>query len=234
MRPRPHGEAVHDSRLHVSRGAGRRARGGIREPGRGPGTSGATRSSTRPSTSRCSRPSTSTSTSTPRSAQAVQQAAQMAERWYARLSRVLGPRAARPAAADPLRQPSRLRADQRHPGRAWRGDGWRHRDAQAADRPAARDLARRERPRDRPRAGSRVPVRHHAPARQTGRDGRCASAPAVVHRGHGGVPVDRAGRPAHGDVDARRRLAGEDPEREGPRRSRGTSRIAGARRSGPT
>ncbi len=47
--------------------------------------------------------------------------------------------------------------------RAGRGHRRRHRGPEAAHRAAARQLAGADRPRDRSRAGSRVPVRHHRP-----------------------------------------------------------------------
>ena len=76
-------------------------------------------------------------------------------------SQLLGPRAQRPAAAHPLRQPPALPADQRDRRRHRRGHRRRHRGAQAPHRAAVRRPARRDRPRARPRARARVPVRHH-------------------------------------------------------------------------
>ena len=172
----------------------------------------------------------------PSAKEGVDIAARMAERWHARLEKAAGPRTARTPAARALRVASRLRADQRHLGRDRRRHRRRHRVAPAPHHPAAGRAARRHRSRDRPRAGARVPVRHHdaAPTRRPGETG-AASSPAVVHRRHGRVPVDRSGRRAHGDVAARRGARGDScrtiEELDNPEV---LSRIAGARRSGRT
>ena len=57
-------------------------------------------------------------------------------------------------------------------GRARRRHRRRHRVAPAPHRPAARRAARRHRSRDRPRAGARVPVRHHDQGRRRARRNR--------------------------------------------------------------
>ena len=69
-----------------------------------------------------------------------------------------------------------------------------------------------------------------------GRNGAQRAA-ALVHRGHGRVPVDRPGRSEHGNVAAGRRpIAGRQDTLPRSRiwTTRSTSRIAGVRRSGPT
>ena len=160
-------------------------------------------------------------------------AARMAERWYGRLSHAARPRAARPPAADPLRQRSPLPPDQHHPGGDRRRDRRRDRSLQAAHRPAVCRPARGDRPRARPRADPRLPVRHHRHEREL-EHRRRAGAAAVVHRGNGGVPVDRSGRSAHRDVDARRGAARERCRRSTTSTTRATSRIATATRCGPS
>ena len=91
---------------------------------------------------------------------AARGAARMAERWYARLSPVLDHEL---SGRQPLilyaSQPA-LPADQHHRRRARRGHGRRHRGAPAAHRAADRGPAGGDRPRARPRAGARLPVRH--------------------------------------------------------------------------
>ncbi len=142
-----------------------------------------------------------------------------------------------PPAADPLCQPRRLRADERHRGDAGRRHGRRHRVGQTPHRAAPGEFARRERPRDRPRAGARLPVRHrHLRSAQgdVGRRDRVRALAALVRRGHGRVPVARTGRSEHRDVDARRRQPGDDARDQGPREPEGTSRTVGVRRCGPT
>ena len=129
----------------------------------------------------------------PRERVAAEAAARMAERWYHRPQHRAAPPAHRPTAADPLRHRARVPADQR--GRRHRRRHRRcHRSPASPHRAADRRHAQRPRPRARPRAGPRLPVRHDRQRRSqhlrrdAGRDG----APALVHRGHGGVPLARA------------------------------------------
>ena len=149
----------------------------------------------------------------PEEEKAIREAARMAERWYTRLSTVLDHQLSGAAAARALRQPSGLRADQHADGRAGRGHRRRHRGAEAPHRAPARGSARRHRSRHRPRAGPRLPVRHHT-ARRRGELHQLDGDPdaAVVHRGHGRVPVDRSGRSLDRDVDARRGDRQPDPD----------------------
>ena len=63
-------------------------------------------------------------------------------------------------------------------------------------------------------------------------NGGALVAAAVVHRGHGRIPVDRPGRSAHRDVDARGGAAREAAGHRRSRRPAATSPIATARRSG--
>ena len=64
---------------------------------------------------------------------------------------------------------------------------------------------------------------------------RRGAAAAVVHRRHGRVSVARPGRPEHGDVAARRGARKEKlPSIKDLDNPEVLSRIAGARRSGPT
>ncbi len=126
-------------------------------------------------------------------------------------------RAQGPPAAHPLRQQPRVPADDGHPRDHGRGHGRRHGVVQAPHRPALRRLARRDRPRHRARARPRLPVRHHGPgALRPGPGQRRGPAhPALVHRGHGRVPVHRPGRPQHVHVDAGRRPPqGAAPDQE--------------------
>ena len=88
-----------------------------------------------------------------------------------------------------------------------------------------------DRPRARPRARPRLPVRHHQHQRQL-RQRRRAEPAALVHRGDGGIPVDRPGRSAHGDVDARGGAAREAARRSTSWTTRAISRIATATPSG--
>ena len=172
----------------------------------------------------------------PSAREGIDIAARMAERWHARLGEAARARAARPPAARALRLASGLRADQHHSGRARRGHRRRHRAAAPPHRPAARRTARRHRSRHRSRARPRVPVRHHRPdRRRAGRNRRAAPA-AVVHRGHGRVPLDRPGRLAHRDVAARRRAPRTKlpASNRRPRQPRSISPIDGARPSGRT
>ena len=124
---------------------------------------------------------------------AARMTARMAERWYARLSKLLNHELRG-------RQPLILYASAPHfwqttaiEGEMGEGTGRRHRSLQAAYRAAARRPDPADRPRARPRAGPRVPVRHHQHQRQLGKRRRPEPA-AVVHRGDGGIPVDRPGR----------------------------------------
>ncbi len=76
------------------------------------------------------------------------------------------PRTGRPTGADPLREPSRFRADQRHRRGDWRSGRRRDGVVQATDRAAALGVAGGDRPCHRPRTGPRLPVRHrHATTR---------------------------------------------------------------------
>ncbi len=117
-----------------------------------------------------------------------------------------GARLPREEADHPLRQPLRFPADQRAGGAAQRGDRRCHRllpppHGAAADRQlrgaGARHAARNDAP---------VPVRH-LEQRDAGGGAPVpdpAQSPALVRRRHGGVPLDRPGRPQHGDVAAGR------------------------------
>ncbi|MCK7482496.1 MAG: hypothetical protein M0C28_39265 [Candidatus Moduliflexus flocculans] len=124
----------------------------------------------------------------------VKMACLMAERWYARLSRMFNHELKGRQPLDPLRQQPRVPADDGHPGDPRRGHGRLHGVVQAPHRPALRRVARRDRPRHRPRARPRLPVRHHGPGpfRPGPRQRRRPAHPAVVHRGHGRIPVHRA------------------------------------------
>ena len=138
----------------------------------------------------------------PEEEQAAKMASRMAERWYTRLSQLLNHQLTCTPAPHPLRERVALSPDQRHRRRARRRHRRCHRGLQTTHRAAVCRSDRGERPRPRARARARVPVRHHRDQRQLG-FGRRARAAAVVHRRDGGVPVDRSGRSAHGDVDAR-------------------------------
>ena len=127
---------------------------------------------------------------------AVADAAQMAERWYTRLSRVLSHQFAQ-------RQPLILYASHTHfeqtnalSGFIGETHGRRHRADEASRRAAHGRADGGDGPRARPRARARVPVRHDGrggTAQQRQRADR-HPAPAVVHRGHGRVPLARRRR----------------------------------------
>ena len=130
------------------------------------------------------------------------------------------PRAQGPPAPRALRQRPRVPADPDHRRDPGRGDGRRHGIGQAPHHPALRRLAQRDRSRHRPRARPRLPVRHHGPGpfRRVPRQRRGPAHPALVHRGHGRIPVHRPGRRQYVHVDARRRppqAAAADPEAPG-------------------
>ena len=106
------------------------------------------------------------------------------------------PRAVRPPAADPLRQRTRVPADQRSRRQDRRGHWRGHGGPPPPDRAAHRRDTWRPGPRYRTRVGSCLSIRHHR-QRKTRRPRSAAyrdSAPAVVHRGYGGVPLDRPSR----------------------------------------
>ena len=97
--------------------------------------------------------------------------------------------AQRPATADPLRQPTGIRANQRRRRIARRGRRRRHRIGQAPHRDPVRAHARRDRSGPRPRDRARISIRH-------GQGFWRADDVAVVGRGrHGPVPVARRRRP---------------------------------------
>ena len=110
-----------------------------------------------------------------------------------------------PAAVDPVRQRIAVPPDECRGRGPRRGHRRRHGSVQTPYRPAVRrtDPGHRSRPGTRARA--RVPVRRDEHERQRRRrgTGRRALAPVMVHRGDGGVPVDRPRRSQYGDVDAR-------------------------------
>ena len=99
-------------------------------------------------------------------------------------------------ARHPLREQRALPADQHHRRRPRRRHRRRHRGLQAPHRPARRRVAGGDGSRARARARARVPVRHDGPGPDLGHElpGRAAHA-ALVHRGHGRVPL------ASGPVD---------------------------------
>ena len=112
-----------------------------------------------------------------------------------------------PAPTDhPLRRPSGLRTDEHLRPVHRRGHTGLHGDPEAAARHADDGVASRDRSPARPRTRARLPVRHDGAG--DGRPGagraRRDPAPAVVHRRHGRVPLDRTHRPVHDDVDAGR------------------------------
>ena len=145
----------------------------------------------------------------------------MAERWYARLSRILRHEMKDRQPVILYAEPCPLPADQHHRRRARRGHGRRHRGLQAAHRAARRRLAGGDRPRARPRARARVPIRDDRAGQDVRHElaGRAPHA-ALVHRGDGGVPLGGAGRLAHGHVDARRGAARRAADHPRPRRQR--------------
>ena len=161
----------------------------------------------------------------------------MAERWYSRLSRMLRHEMKE-------RQPVILYASNAHfqqtntlggaPGEGTGGvtEAFKRRIVL----PVGASLAETDHVLG-PRARPRLPVRHDGPGPDLGHElpVRPAHA-ALVHRGHGRIPLGGAGGPAHRDVDARRRPPREGPAHPPPaRRQRAsTSPTATARRPGPT
>ncbi len=163
-------------------------------------------------------------------------AARMAERWYIAHLQAVQARAARPAAAHPVRGASAFPADQHALGRNRRGHRRRDREREAPRHPAVRRRPGRNRSRARPRAGARVSVRHGRADGSAGPADRPgpAGAAAVVHRRHGGVPVDWSDRHQHRDVGPRSVVTQRDADDRQARRPRFLSRIATATPSGPT
>ena len=135
-------------------------------------------------------------------------------------------------AAHPLREQRRLQADQYGVRRPRRGHGRRHRGPPPAHRHALGRVARRHRPRARPRTGARLPVRH----------GRCVVALGI--RAHASaaldgrrarrVPLDRKRRSADRHVASRRRRQQHAPDRARTSATRASSRTGSATPSGRT
>ncbi len=170
----------------------------------------------------------------PSARESVDIAARMAERWHARLQKVLGHELRG-------RQPLVLYAS--HPdfeqtnaiqGEIGEGTGGVTESIASADRAPDGRSAGRHRSRDRPRAGPRLPVRHHHKAR---RGARAKPAPITCRCGS-----SRAWPSTSRSVRSTRTPRCGCATRRGRRRcrtsttstTRSTSRTAGARRSGRT
>ena len=170
----------------------------------------------------------------PEEEQAAQMASRMAERWYTRLSQLLNHQLSSPPATHPLRERVALPPDQHRRGRDRGGHRRRHRGLQTTHRAAVCRSDRGERSRARPRAGARLPVRHHRDQRQLGLGRRAWRCRCGSSRGWRStcrsVPIDPLTAMWMREATRREQL----PDDRQARQSRSTSRIATARRSGPT
>ncbi len=155
----------------------------------------------------------------PEEQQAAEQAARIAERWYARESQLFDHELSGRQPLILYASPAAFQQTNAIPGDLGEGTGGVTEALKRRIVLPLGELDRRDEPRHRPRAGARVPVRHHRPrARRQRSAARRDPDAAVVHRGHGGVRLARAARSAHRDVDA-----GRGPQRQAPQ-------VAAARR----
>src|SRR5438552_3491335 len=129
--------------------------------------------------------------------------------------------------ARPLRLAHRFRADEHHPGADRGGDRRRHRVPEAPRVPSLHGLLCRARSRADARAGARLPGGYPVRGSHEPRWESVLLLPcALVHGGHGGVPLDRRDRQQHEDVAARRLPRGvSDPDPD-PRVRGGHPRLS--------